>query len=51
MSFTVSEPQPIILTIDIEELKEQSLEIISELAKCGGTVIYLRRWRTHRPDN
>lgn len=33
-----TKPQPIILTIDIKEFKEQCLEIIKDLAKCGGTV-------------
>ena len=34
-----SQHQPIILTVDTEEFKERCLEIITELAECGGEVI------------
>ena len=33
-----ADPQPIILTVSIEKFQEQCLEIIGQLAECGGTV-------------
>ncbi len=34
-----AKPQPIILTIHTEELKERCLEVVAKLAECGGMVI------------